>query len=118
MKIMSEKYLALLNYFGEDTNINSQEFFSTLNNFVRDFITTRELVERLYKAEERKRLLEEAAKKKAIEAAIKSTNNIDNKIATGPIPPQIILPTTNITNNNTGLGSGDKKKKRRGSAFV
>lgn len=65
---MNTKYSALLNYFGEDSNMNCQEFFQTLSRFMTDFIEVREAVERLRKQEEKK--VKDAARKAAQDAGV------------------------------------------------
>ena len=46
------KYSTVLDYFGEEKDMLSQDFFTTLNKFLKEFVTTREKVERLAKLEE------------------------------------------------------------------
>mmetsp|Transcript_3581 Transcript_3581/g.5570 ORF Transcript_3581/g.5570 Transcript_3581/m.5570 type:complete len:1660 (+) Transcript_3581:100-5079(+) len=53
IQTMREKYQSVLAYFGEEANMQSQEFFSTLEKFVRAFEEEREAVERQRRAEEK-----------------------------------------------------------------
>lgn len=91
--------------------------FSCLLLFAAD---TREVVERLKRAEEQKKRMEAAAAKKAAEAAagISAASGAD-KTAAGPRPAPIALPTLNASlPAGSPPGSGNAKAKRRGSAFV
>jgi len=61
---MRQAFLSLLEYFGEDPKMSTQDFFSTLHKFIEAFIGVREVVHRQQKAEDRKRLQEEKQKER------------------------------------------------------
>ena len=50
---VQKKYEGLLAYFGEEPNMQSSDFFSTLSRFILEFSQERELVERLQKKEKK-----------------------------------------------------------------
>ena len=52
---VSVKYNGVLAYFGEDSNLNSSEFFSTLSKFITEFIKERDVLERQRRADLRKK---------------------------------------------------------------
>ena len=52
---VSIKYNGVLAYFGEDSNLNSSEFFSTLSKFITEFIKERDILERQRRADQRKK---------------------------------------------------------------
>jgi len=51
---MQKKFVSVLDYFGEESSMGSQEFFETLKTFVDAFIEERSVYERIRKAEARK----------------------------------------------------------------
>ena len=65
VQTMTQKYSSLIHYFGEESNLSCQEFFSMLSKFMQEFVNTRETVERLRKTEEKNARIEAAKKAKA-----------------------------------------------------
>lgn len=49
-----EKFSGVLVYFGEDANMTSQDFFSTLFKFIQEFIAVRDTVDRMRKLEQKR----------------------------------------------------------------
>jgi len=45
------KYSYVLDYFGEDTTMRSQEFFTSLYKFIQEFSTVRDHIDRVKRAE-------------------------------------------------------------------
>jgi hypothetical protein len=58
---VQKKYEGLLAYFGEEPNMQSSDFFSTLSRFILEFSQERELVERLQKKERTEAAAQQAA---------------------------------------------------------
>jgi hypothetical protein len=58
------KYTNVLLYFGEDQNLPSSEFFSTLSKFVQEFCKERDVLERQRKADLRKTTAASGSKEK------------------------------------------------------
>ena len=73
---VSAKYGHLLAYFGEDTTLPCQEFFTLLGRFVTDFVTVRDQVHKSLKAEERKS---------------NNLNNLSKRQSTGKVITQAML---------------------------
>ncbi|CAN0381512.1 unnamed protein product [Ascophyllum nodosum] len=63
---MQNNFAGALSYFGEDPELTSQEFFTTLHSFIQAFEAAKVYVDRQAKKKEQERKLEE--KKKAAEA--------------------------------------------------
>ena len=57
---LQNKYTSLLNYFGEESQMPSHEFFSIVHKFNQEFISAREVVERQAKLDEEKKAMENA----------------------------------------------------------
>ena len=45
------KYSYVLDYFGEDSTMRSQEFFTSLHKFIQEFSTVRDHIDRVKRAE-------------------------------------------------------------------
>ena len=66
---VTEKYQNLLDFFQEDADMPSNEFFGTMNKFIKEFRIAEEQVEREEKAKEKERRRNEAKAKKSSTAA-------------------------------------------------
>jgi hypothetical protein len=73
--VLNSKYQNILVYFGEDSKLLCQDFFSTLSKFVTDFVTTRDNYERMKQAELKKQQRAAAAAAKAAQKATNSSSN-------------------------------------------
>jgi hypothetical protein len=57
----------VLAYFGEDASMSSQDFFATLNTFVKEFIVARDILERVNKVEKSKAMREQEQKNRKLQ---------------------------------------------------
>lgn len=53
VEVVKNKFSSVLTWFGEESNMRSQDFFSTLHKFLVDFSNTHKVVERTIKREEK-----------------------------------------------------------------
>ena len=74
MERMANKFGNVLSYFGENSSRSSHEFFSLLNNFVRDFELSRQRVERQQRSAARAKRIEKAKLRRATSMAAKTVD--------------------------------------------
>jgi len=109
---LKEKYLNLLKYFGEDAELKSGQFFSTINTFVKEFGVEQDKHQRQEeaKAKDEKRAAAQKAKEEKINASKKAKSDAaaksamkDSKNATDPLSSDL------EANNVTKLGKKPKE---------
>jgi len=105
-----KKFVALLEYFGEDDKMTSTDFFGTLNKFTESFKVAKDYVDKQeeMKLKEEKRAANEAKKlaaKQARDAKLQRQDNGDSDTASS------VLPSISSTGNNRikRRGSGDSE---------